>query len=622
MKLFAPLLFALTATPFAMGLKADQLNEGSVLRRAKGHSDDDYEHTSGKGKGKGYHKTPPPPACETPAEKFYLYAEESPVFNLDYECPEGEKCVGAVIPFKSDLYLDHYFHYKAGYSIGYCILVANHPKNQYYCVFNTVIDYKEHKGDYCEYKGEIAYAGYGTPEGIYLITAANGAYKGDERVLEVKVKDADKKIFEYKLLFQGKDDGGRTDPPVDAPTKPPVDAPTEPPVDAPTEPPVDAPTEPPVDAPTEPPVDAPTEPPVDAPTEPPVDAPTDPPVDAPTEPPIDAPTEPPVDAPTEPPEPRSPYAIDFEFAPGFPDVALNAFTAAKARWEGVITTDVADVSSSDFIGSGERCFDDGPVLPPIIDDLYICSQVADLPGNVIGRAGPAVIRGFGGVGADDAPLTVVGVMTFDVGFLTDPRFVTVVLHEMAHVLGVGTLWTAPFSSPPLADSDTPPCAYADGTLASAVYQDISGCNEPIPIENDTGSPGSDCSHWAENCFGDELMTPTIASGLSNPLSEITIAGLEDLGYEVDRAAADPFSASDLNPACVCDGSGSAATTPTEVFTAEQESAYLEAWEYGMSVLLASKEGDTLSINEWISVIYLDPVTGDARSIIVRETDRP
>jgi hypothetical protein len=31
-----------------MGLKADQLNEGSVLRRAKGHSDDDYEHTSGK----------------------------------------------------------------------------------------------------------------------------------------------------------------------------------------------------------------------------------------------------------------------------------------------------------------------------------------------------------------------------------------------------------------------------------------------------------------------------------------------------------------------------------------------------------------------------------------------
>jgi hypothetical protein len=300
-------------------------------------------------------------------------------------------------------------------------------------------------------------------------------------------------------------------------------------------------------------------------------------------------------------------------------VALQAFSAAKARWEDVITTDIADVAASDLTPFG-RCFDGGPDFPPIIDDVYICSAVADLPDPIIGQAGPAILRGFGNVPADDAPLTVVGIMQFDNGFLNDPRFVTVVLHEMAHVLGLGTLWVAPFSNPPLADSDEPPCAYANGTFASDVYQDISGCTEPIPIENGFG-PGSQCSHWDEACFGTELMTPLISAGLSNPLSEITIAGLEDLGYEVDRSVADPFSASDLNPACVCNGGNESVEIPTEVFTKEQDEAYMAAWEHGMSQLLAPVEGDTVSFTDVISVAYLDPVTDDVRTIIVRKTDR-
>lgn len=47
MKLSASLLLALAAAPFAMGLKADQLDEGSVLRRTKGGNDDDYTHPTG-----------------------------------------------------------------------------------------------------------------------------------------------------------------------------------------------------------------------------------------------------------------------------------------------------------------------------------------------------------------------------------------------------------------------------------------------------------------------------------------------------------------------------------------------------------------------------------------------
>ena len=49
----------------------------------------------------------------------------------------------------------------------------------------------------------------------------------------------------------------------------------------------------------------------------------------------------------------------------------------------------------------------------------------------------------------------------------------------------------------------------------------------------------------------ELMTTVISEGVVNALSRITIASLQDLGYEVSYSNADPFTASDLNPTCVC-----------------------------------------------------------------------
>jgi hypothetical protein len=121
-----------------------------------------------------------------------------------------------VIPFKDELYLDHYLHYLAGYTIGHCILVAEHPDEhypdkaipQYYCLFSAVIEYKD-KDTYATCEGEIAFAGYGTPEGDYLITAAAGEYAGEEGSVSVILKDKNTTIFEYtlSLIDQGGDDG-------------------------------------------------------------------------------------------------------------------------------------------------------------------------------------------------------------------------------------------------------------------------------------------------------------------------------------------------------------------------------------------------------------------------------
>jgi hypothetical protein len=61
------------------------------------------------------------------------------------------------------------------------------------------------------------------------------------------------------------------------------------------------------------------------------------------------------------------------------------------------------------------------------------------------------------------------------------------------------------------------------------------------VEN-KATEGSSDSHWRESVLGTELMTPYFNAGVTNPLSAITVASMEDLGYQVDMTRADPFTA--------------------------------------------------------------------------------
>ncbi len=60
----------------------------------------------------------------------------------------------------------------------------------------------------------------------------------------------------------------------------------------------------------------------------------------------------------------------------------------------------------------------------------------------------------------------------------------------------------------------------------------------VPVAN-RGRAGTFGGHWRESVFGNELMTGFLDGGV-NPLSRMTIASLEDLGYSVNYDAADPF----------------------------------------------------------------------------------
>lgn len=222
----------------------------------------------------------------------------------------------------------------------------------------------------------------------------------------------------------------------------------------------------------------------------------------------------------------------------------QAFSNARLRWEDVITTDLDDVQLASSAGD---CGTGTPAVNQTIDDVLILVRLVtiDGPGGVLGGAGPCFVRDPGD------PLTVMGVMQFDTEDLdmleADGILGNVILHEMGHVLGIGTLWNVPGLPVFLADPSLPPDNGTDphftGAQAIDAFDNAGGvayvAGAKVPVE-DTGGEGTADAHWRESVLDNELMTGFIGTGQS-PLSRITVASLADMGYTVNLAAADAYS---------------------------------------------------------------------------------
>jgi LysM repeat protein len=219
-----------------------------------------------------------------------------------------------------------------------------------------------------------------------------------------------------------------------------------------------------------------------------------------------------------------------------------AFDGAAGRLRAVITADLPSVFVTLPAGS---CGSNSPSISEAIDDVLILVTLEpiDGPGGVLGSAGPCVIRSAGG-------LPLLGRMRFDTADLnqleSDGRLGQVILHEMLHVLGVGTLWqlqgwlgNPSYPSSPGVDT------YMNGPNAVAGFDAIGGITYSgglkVPVHN-TAVAGQADAHWRESVLLNELMTPFLNSGF-NPLSRLTLLSLRDLGYSVDASQADSFSIS-------------------------------------------------------------------------------
>jgi hypothetical protein len=238
--------------------------------------------------------------------------------------------------------------------------------------------------------------------------------------------------------------------------------------------------------------------------------------------------------------PSPAYEIVIRFNAGSsPTTAQQqAFDAAEARWEEVVIGDLPDVAVNRPTGT---CSSTSPINETVDDLLvFVTVEPIDGPGGVLGSAGPCLIR-------SGTNLPLAGSMRFDTadlaGLESSGLLDEVVLHEMGHVLGIGTLWNLlGFLADPSQSGGLDP--HFTGLQTIAAFNAMGGSGYPgakVPVE-DAGGSGAADAHWRETIFDKEVMTAWVDSG-TNPLSDVTVSSLADHGYTVDSSSADPMSLS-------------------------------------------------------------------------------
>ncbi|KAG7369383.1 laminin G domain containing protein [Nitzschia inconspicua] len=310
-------------------------------------------------------------------------------------------------------------------------------------------------------------------------------------------------------------------------------------------------------------------------------------------------------------------------SPGFGEIDENAFNLwldldvsrtevatfylfAHSRWSTVITGDSTASTSIEKLPENNQ----GPAgIPEILDDLYIYGydECIDGESGSVGFFGPLVLD-------PDTSRPITGIMALDRADIpreiANGRLEAIILHEMGHVLGIGDLWDT-------FNLRNPDNKFV-GSSAISVWQNEYGCPGLPPIETE-GSFGTYFVHWEESTLQDELMTASYGS--LNPLSSLTIASLEDLGYTVDYAAANPYCPpSTASFSCTC-ATGVTSVSETEKVPPLSEAGLLSAEEFGMSMLESAhrdcgEDGTVCSLDE--GLLYV----GDKIIIVLyQEEDR-
>lgn len=225
-----------------------------------------------------------------------------------------------------------------------------------------------------------------------------------------------------------------------------------------------------------------------------------------------------------PPDPPPTYRIKLHGVNGTPPEVQIALRRARDRWGQVLgPTDPAPLRSDRIYG----------IQVDSTADLHIRIAMDRIDGpirpgipNILAHAGPMTYPRP--AGTPHATIPMIGRLTIDsedVDFMAARGILEdVLLHEIGHVLGIGTLWPHV--------GLTSGGYFIDGRTAAA-YRDAGGEGN-VPV-----APG----HWSEESLGTELMTPSVCL-ISNPLSLVTIRSLVALGYEVNESAADPWRVTD------------------------------------------------------------------------------
>jgi hypothetical protein len=195
----------------------------------------------------------------------------------------------------------------------------------------------------------------------------------------------------------------------------------------------------------------------------------------------------------------------------------DIFLRAADRWEQVI---IGDLPNATYAGR-------------VVDDLLIDVRVSSIDGvgGILGQAGPDAYR-------SGSYLPIHATIQFDSADVADMQakgtLEGVVEHEIAHALGIGTIWERRGL---LRGAGTSNPIFL-GQRATAEYNRIFGTSAAgVPVEAG-GGEGTRDAHWRETVLETELLTGYVDPNMA--LSRITVASLADLGYVVNMNAADSF----------------------------------------------------------------------------------
>ena len=201
------------------------------------------------------------------------------------------------------------------------------------------------------------------------------------------------------------------------------------------------------------------------------------------------------------------YNITIDFKGTWTQAYYDVFVAAANQLTALIIGDLPNVTVRGAKG--------GPIT---VDDIRISAELGNIDGlyGILGQAGPTAVR-------TDSSLPATAQMQFDiadVNAMSLSAFADVVLHEMSHSLGFGSIW----SRLGLVTN-----GQYTGEFANAEFREMGGVGF-IPVEQEGGS-GTAGSHWDEETFGNELLTGYLNDG-QNYFTAMSEASFADLGYSI------------------------------------------------------------------------------------------
>jgi len=217
------------------------------------------------------------------------------------------------------------------------------------------------------------------------------------------------------------------------------------------------------------------------------------------------------------------YQITLNFTnPALPAAQRSVFERAVSRLQEIIVGDVPGVNAAGGL---------------FVDDMLINASVETMSPMLNGYATATQWRpGAGG-------LPYEGEIHINSSKIGDPGIYHTIIHEMLHALGFADDF---FKDAGLVSGLGTTAPLFTGVNAVREYATAFGTTgvAGVPLYGDLTATGSYGSHWDTNTIGTEIMSvgwDTTSTSL-RPFSRITAGAMQDLGYQVNYAAADAYTA--------------------------------------------------------------------------------